>query len=170
MGMTLKDLFEQKRQLAEAIKLKYSFPKTNKTTGLICLQNPELVEKLISGLCKLPANFVIVSASDVISNTPNIVCLKETPTELELGFEFMVCDNEVTNLDRYFKQGIVPLIHQRNYMGSLLREFNPVKSEGNSFFYDDENEWSIFYALTRYLENHKFPYDNRNLVKNIFEM
>jgi hypothetical protein len=28
----------------------------------------------------------------------------------------------------------------------------------------------MYYAIIRYLENYKFPYDNRNLVKNVVSL
>jgi glycogen synthase len=45
-----------------------------------------------------------------------------------------------------------------------------MQSEGNGYIFEKNNKWEIFYALTKYLENYKFPYDNRNLVKNVLEI
>ena len=42
-----------------------------------------------------------------------------------------------------------------------------MKDEGNAYLYDEDNEWSVFYALARYLENYKISFDNKNLVKNV---
>lgn len=63
--------------------------------------------------------------------------------------------------------GVTPLINEKNYLGSILQEFSAGRGEGNAYLYEKGNSWSAYYALVRYLENHKFPYDNRNLVKNV---
>jgi hypothetical protein len=42
-----------------------------------------------------------------------------------------------------------------------------MKNEGNSFYYEESNHWSIFYSIVRYMENYKFPFDNKNLIKNV---
>jgi hypothetical protein len=36
--------------------------------------------------------------------------------------------------------------------------------------FKQENSWDIFYSIIRYLENYKFPYDNKALVKNILDI
>ena len=53
-------------------------------------------------------------------------------------------------------------------MNSILKEFNPLKNEGNSFHYDELNHWAIFYTIVRYMENYKFPFDKLNLFFLLF--
>jgi len=55
-------------------------------------------------------------------------------------------------------------------LSALLKEFNPMKGEGNAFIYEKENIWCIFYAFIRYLENSKFPFDNKILVQNVIKL
>jgi hypothetical protein len=62
------------------------------------------------------------------------------------------------------------VIPRQNSMWSVLSDYNAAKSEWNSFLYELENEWDVFYTIARYLENFKFPYDNKSLVKNVFEV
>jgi len=168
--MTFRDLLSQKKEIGELIKNELTFPKKHKSNGVIYLRDISLVEELEAGLSELPANFVIVHEEHRQTEHKNIVYVSALKEEYEIGMDFIVCDNERSSLDAYFKKGIVPIVPEKNYMGSLLQEFNPVKNEGNSFFYTNETSWNVFYAIVRYLENHKFPYDNKNLVKNIFEM
>jgi hypothetical protein len=61
----------------------------------------------------------------------------------------------------------VPIVSSNNYLSSLLKEFDAKASSGNAFLYDNMDSYSVFYALIRYLENKKFPYDNKILVKNL---
>ncbi|MBF0913876.1 hypothetical protein HXK64_02895 [Candidatus Gracilibacteria bacterium] len=79
----------------------------------------------------------------------------------------MICDKEASSLKKYLEKGVTPIISKNNPLKSILKEFDPAKNIGNSFLFESENKWQIFYSLVRYLENYKFPFDNRNLVKNI---
>jgi len=168
--MTFQVLTGKKKEIQQKILLEFGLSKSFKLTGIVCLQNSKTLESLIDGISILPANFIVLSERTLSSSAKNIVCMKNISPELEIGLDFMVSDNETEKFDTYFKKGMVPIVPSKNYMGSLLKEFNPVKAEGNSYLYGEETHWEIFYALVRYLENAKFPYDNRNLVKNIFEM
>jgi hypothetical protein len=61
------------------------------------------------------------------------------------------------------QKGIVPLIH--NNLASLgFKAFKPVEEDGNSFLFDNWNNWEVFAALVRCLENYQFPYDWGNIV------
>jgi hypothetical protein len=65
---------------------------------------------------------------------------------------------------------IVPIISSKNPLNSILKEFNPMRNEWNSYLFEQDDRWAIFYALVRYLENFKFPFDNKNLVKNVLNI
>lgn len=168
--MSFPELIKLKNDYNTKVKTELSLPKWNTTNGLVVLNNSELVVELIHWLSTLSANFVVIMQDGDHKWSKNVKVVKEVSEELSSGFDFIVCDNEVSNLGRYFEKWVVPLAPKENYMSSILKEFNPMKSEGNSFLYDDENKWSIFYAITRYLENCKFPYDKKSLVKNVFEI
>ncbi len=168
--MSFPELLKEKKDHAAQVKTKLNLPKWNTSNGLVILSNSELTTELIEWLSTLNANFVVLSENNNSQSSKNVTVVKEISEELNSGFDFLVCDNEVSNLGKYFEKWVVPLAPKENYMSSILKEFNPMKSEGNSFLYDDENKWSIFYAITRYLENCKFPYDKKNLVKNVFEI
>lgn len=85
------------------------------------------------------------------------------------AFDFAILDGETTDIGKYAQQAIVPIAPNEGVFSSLLNEFNPEKNTGNAYLYDENNEWSIFHAMIRYLENTRFPMDNKNLIKNIFE-
>ncbi len=168
--MSFPDLIKEKQTYSLRVKNELNLPKKNKTNWLIVLSNQTLSDNLIEWLSVLDANFVVVSDTPLDKKLKNISVVNELSEELDYGFDFVVWDNELSNLNRYFEKWVVPLVPKENHMSSILKEFNPMKSEGNSFLYDAENKWSIFYAITRYLENCKFPYDKKNLVKNVFEI
>ncbi len=145
------------------VKTKY------RPVGIVKLQDKDLVTRLINWLKEIPA-FVIVVSNEPYTDLPdNIVILKEMDMDLLPGVDFKVCDNEICNFDIIFKNGIVPIVHNNFHMSPLLDEFNPAKATWNAFYYANENEFAIIYAIIRYMENYKFPYDNKKLVQNVIE-
>jgi hypothetical protein len=66
--------------------------------------------------------------------------------------------------------GVAPIVGSTHPIASLLSEFNPIKNEWNSFLFQELNTYSVFAAITRYLENYKFSMDNKNLIRNILSI
>lgn len=168
--MPLSELLKEKHSIAQNIKKKYKLPAKNKALGLIYIKNEVLLDKLSQWLQNLPANFVIVVETSKVSENKNITYVNKLPDFWLLGFDFVVWDSHLVQIWNYLKNGVVPVIPKENSMWSVLSDYNAAKSEGNSFLYELENEWDVFYSIARYLENYKFPYDNKNLVKNVFEV
>lgn len=168
--MPLSELLKEKQTIASNIRKKYKLPAKNKALGLIYIKNEILLDKLSQWLQNLPANFVVVVETTKISEHKNIKYINKLPDFWLLGFDFVVWDSQLVQIWNYLKNGVVPVIPRKNSMWSVLSDYNAAKSEGNSFLYELENEWDVFYTIARYLENYKFPYDNKNLVKNVFEV
>jgi len=106
-------------------------------------------------------------ARDVRDQVKQILNLNEK----ELGIEFCLdpkgCDSELmldTNMLK-ISQAVnakrVP-IAPRN---SILENFDPVAEKGGAFTFDPKNKWTIVDALVRARENHRFPYDWKNILK-----
>jgi len=167
--MIFSDLIKEKRKVSESIKSIYSLPKKHKATWLIKIENTLLLKELEEWLAHLPANFVIESENFETNWYSNITVSWNTQ-KIHHWFDFIICDSNIEWLNEYFSKWIVPITSEVNQLWSILKEFNPIKNEWNSYLYNDENKWSIFYSVVRYLENYKFPFDNKNLVKNIFEV
>ena len=159
-------IFSEKKKYAKAIKEYYHLNTKNKAIGLILLNDESSIDFLLDGLEVLSCDFVIKTKTEFAQKL-NVVASSDIKKDLLLGFDFVVSDNEVEWLWEYFKLWVVPILPSNNHLSGILREFDPLQSEGNSFLYQDANKWSMYYALIRYLENYKFPYDNRNLVKNV---
>lgn len=49
----------------------------------------------------------------------------------------------------------------------LLENYRPNEETGNSFLFKRKDLWSIFAAIVRALETHKFPYDWNHIVRQI---
>ena len=166
--MTLFELTREKKKYSNLIKFEYDFPKINKCVWLIKIADKEVLKKLIKWLCFLPANFVLVTSEAFKKDSDNIVFV-DYISDYEIWTDFVVCDDNQISLNNYFKKGITPIVYKLWHFSSILIEFNPMKNKGNSFLYDNFNAWSIFYTIVRYLENYRFPFDNKNLIKNVFE-
>ena len=151
-----------KLKKALGILLKY------KPLGLIRLSDENLTKCLIKGLKTLPTGFVVYSKwvkTEILSN--NVVITWKLDDSVLSGFDFVVCDDEIKNLDMYIEKGIAPIVLRKNNISTELTEFNPLQNEWNSFFYESLDKWAVFYTIVRYMENFKFPFDNKNLVKNV---
>jgi len=162
-------LFNEKKKYSKALKDYFKFNKKNKATWLILIQDEKIVDFLLDWLEILSCDFVIKTEKE-IKNKLNIISTKDIKKDLIIWFDFILTDNESSSLKDYFESWIIPLIPKNNYLSSILHEFDPLNSEWNSFLYDENNSWSMYYSIIRYLENFKFPYDNRNLVKNIINL
>ncbi len=167
MGLT--EILNEKKRQAESLKTKYKLLKKNKILWVVSIDNKEHLSYLLDWLSVLPLDLIVLT-NEPFKDYPNIIYQDSIEDELLLGIDFIICDTCLNNVEKYLKKWVVPIVSKDCYLNKVLNDFNPVKSEWNAFFYDKINPWSIFYSVVRYLENHKFPYDNRNLVKNVLDI
>jgi len=161
-------IISEKKKNSTLLKKQFNFWNKNKPIWYVCLNDKNNLEFLLEWFFSLPCNFIIKSDTPLdISKYENIRITKNIQKDLMIGFDFLLCDNNEEWLKDYFKNWIVPIIPDNNYLSSILEEFNPIKNTWNSFVYKEWNNWSAFYALVRYLENYNFPFDNINLIKNV---
>lgn len=149
------------------LKSKYSFPKRPKIIVAIHLSSAEQTNFVADGLSCLPVNFIVVWSKFTDVDQKNVAYINDFSEIDTDGVDAIICDNESGKIEDFMKQWIVPIICEKNYLGKILTEFSAARGEWNAYIYDSDSNWSIYYALIRYLENLKFPYDNRNLVKNV---
>lgn len=169
-NMLFSELIKEKQKSSNDLKKKYKFWVQNKLIWIIKIIDENILKKMLDWLKNLPSNFVVVSEKDY-KNENNIFFIKREELIPDFWFDFIVYDDEWDcKLDLYLKKWIVPIVNTKNHLSALFKEFNPIMNEWNSFLYSEKNEWSIFYALVRCLENMKFPQDKKNLIKNVFEI
>lgn len=169
--MSVSNILAEKKVKSIDIKEKYSLLKKYKPIGLIKISDEQVARKLVEGLKMIPWCFLVTHESfwdELI--TKNIALISKIDENLLIWFDFVVADENIGSFWTFSSQGIAPIMMKNNHLGTILQEFNPLKNEWNSFLYDEMNAWSIFYAIVRYLENYKFPFDNKNLVKNILSI
>jgi len=163
------NIYNEKKKYSKVLKGFFKFKTKNKPTWFIIVNDEKKIDFLLDWLEILPCDFV-VKTSKKLQEKINVVKSKELKKDLLVWFDFVVVDNEIEWLQEYFKFWITPILPNDNHLLSILKEFDPLTSEWNSFLYENKNSWSMYYAIIRYLENYKFPYDNRNLVKNVVNL
>jgi len=159
-------IFAEKRKYSKLIKDFYWFKNKNKPNWLVIIDDFEKVKALTVWLSILPCDFVIKWEFDE-NKYENIYFSNSIKKDILKWYDFILTDNNIDWLKDYLNNYITPILPINNYLSQLFTEFNPINNVWNSYLYQDGNIWSMFYALVRYLENYKFPYDNRNLVKNL---
>lgn len=162
-------IFAEKKKYSKVLKDYYNFKSKNKATWLILVNNESDIDFLLDWLEILSCDFVVKTSKE-LKEKINIIKSPEIKKDLIIWFDFIVADNEIEWLWEYLKSWITPILPTNNHLSSILKEFDPLNSEWNSYLYADNNKWSMYYAIIRYLENYKFPYDNRNLVKNVVNL
>lgn len=163
--------FNKKKERRTKLKKQYWLLQKDKALWLIKISNKELIKDLRDWLLTIPSGFIFdVEGIENDKIWKNIVATWNINEDDLIWFDFIVCDDDISNIDLYLKNWITPLILQDNHFTSILKEFNPLKNEGNAFFYECENKWCIFASIVKYLENYKFPFDNKNLVKNVLSV
>ena len=136
--------------------------------GLIAIRDEKVRIFLAEGISAIGGG-AIVLGDDTEMNLPNIATKKSIPESETAAFDFFVTDNESDTIDvvRCMRAGIVPVMPARNTYADILRDFDPLKFEGNGFFYTKNDPYSIFARIVAYFENVKFPEDRRVLIKNV---
>lgn len=168
--MNFSDLTAQKSQHRENLKNHYKLPKRSKILVWIHFWEEKITKKILDGLAILPANFIVFHSSITEHEGKNIAFENNIEEFNMLWVDAMLCSCDDIKLESVMEIWVVPIVNNNNYLGKILVEFHPGRAEGNAYLYEKNSYWSAYYALIRYLENHKFPYDNRNLVKNVVWM
>ena len=166
-NMSLTEILSQKNDSRDILKTKYNLPKRSKVLVAIHFSEEKLTHKVLKWLSILPANFIVFTEAKEEIEAKNIAFVKDHTSFDMSGIDAILCDCDDIKLEKLMEVWVVPLVNERNYLWKILQEYHPGRAEGNAYLYEKWSHWSAYYALIRYLENHKFPYDNRNLVKNV---
>lgn len=132
----------------ERVENKLSHPSSVKNLPIVALNvsknsklSPKSIELLKEGLSHLQIQvFDVENADDINKDTSIIVLLSEDEDFLKTAWQ----------------NGIVPVTSEFN---TKIEDYNPNTEKGNSFVFNNFNEWEVFAAVVRALETHKFPYD-----------
>jgi hypothetical protein len=88
----------------------------------------------------------------------NVVFSEEIPLEKALSQcdMMLVLNEEEELLKKAWSQGVVTITNSFN---KNIVNYNPNTEKGNSFTFENCNQWEVFAAIVRALETYKFPYD-----------
>ena len=160
-------MLEEKRKYNGILKDELWFKKMIKPVWVILASDKIDLDALIPWLAILPCNFIISWRK--IDNLPsNVACLQDWFDLHKTWLDFILTDIE-SDLEAYLSVWVVPIISSGAIINYDIEEFNPLSNVWNSFLFWDSSHWGMYYALVKYLENFKFPYDNKTLVKNVLE-
>lgn len=151
------------------LKNQYNIPKSVALFGVVAISDAEKRRFVIEGLSAIGMSAVVLAEQDASDTIENIVYEPKVHTNDLHAFDFFIFDNEHPGVDvvSFMKAGIVPIMPEKNVFSGMLRDFNPMKFEGNGFFFSSDNPYCIFQKLVAYTENIKFPEDRRVLLKNV---
>ncbi len=62
--------------------------------------------------------------------------------------------------------GTVPVLYEHSAPLTRAIEYDPTGEQGNSFYFCEENPWSVFAAVVRATETYRFHYDWAGIVRN----
>lgn len=169
--MDLNTVIKEKKEKNTEIKKRLGLIQKHKALGLVKITNKALIKDLRDWFLVLPSSFVVqVEWVDVEKLWNNIVATWNIDKNDFIGFDFILCDEDIENLNIYLENWVAPIINSDTHMSAILKEFNPMKNEWNSYLFSSNDKWTIFYSIVRYLENHKYAFDNKNLVKNVLSI
>lgn len=168
--MEINRILKEKKEKKLQIVRKYWLLQKNKCLWLVKLTDKNLIKNLRDWFLALPT-WIILEIPWVKNEKiwKNIIATSQIEENDLIWFDFIISDQWIEYLNKYLEKWITPIINNNSGVSAIFQEFNPVKNTWNAYIYDDLNKWSIFYSLVKYLENFKFPYDNKNLVNNILK-
>ncbi len=109
-------------------------------------------EKVLDKLCKdYPSSLRIIEDSE------EHLRKMYAAADISLFLAFNKSSND--ELKKCMRYGVVPVSVNHEF----LEDFNAIKESGNAFIVNKVSPWNIFEAVIRAKENHKFPYDWKNL-------
>lgn len=77
-------------------------------------------------------------------------------TALEKANMLLILNQDKKMLKKAWENGIVTITDK---FADEIADYNPNNETGNSFTFENLNEWEVFAAIVRALETYKFPYD-----------
>lgn len=164
-------IFDLKKEKNRKLKKDFWLDQKLMPLWLIKLQNKDLIRDLRDWLLSLNWWFIIeIDWIETEKLWDNIIAVWKVNKNDLAWFDFVVFDECIFNINDYIKNWITPIIKNNCHLSSILKQYNPLKNEWNSFLYEEFNKWSIFAWIIKYMENFKFPFDNKNLIKNILSL
>jgi hypothetical protein len=168
--MDLAEIRKVKDLAKSALKEEFSMPKSLASLALVHIEDVETREFILQGLSAIGIGAIVVTTEELSVRRYSGTKAKLSANEL-YGFDCVVYDGDSEGLDltACMRAGVVPITSDRTVFSAMLSDFNPMKFEGNGFFFRSNNPYCIFEKIVSYCENIKFPEDRRILLKHVTE-
>lgn len=122
-----------------------------------------LVEALMPALKELNANIAMLGSQIKSQGVHNAFSVEEALEEAHLWV--VLTDKLPEEFNMLVERGVVPVM--KTLVHKEAENYNPTQETGNAFLFDKLNEWQVYGAMIKALENYKFPYDWQNLKNNV---
>lgn len=169
--MELPEIRKIKETAKSGLKEEFSIPKSVPLLALVHIADESTRAFILEGLSAIGIANVVVSDTLDVSHR-RYAGVRSQLGEHELyAFDVLIYDGESDGVDivKYMKAGVVPVTSDRTVFSGVFKDFNPMKFEGNGFFFASSNPYCIFEKIVSYTENIKFPEDRRILLKHVIE-
>jgi hypothetical protein len=169
--MELSDLRKIKDAAKSGFKSEFSIPKGVPILALVHIADESTRQFVLEGLSAIGVANVTVSET-LDASGRRYAGVRTAINESEIyAFDVLVYDGESDGIDlvKFMKAGVVPVTSDRTVFAGVMKDFNPMKFEGNGFFFASGNPYCIFEKVVSYLENIKFPEDRRILIKHVLD-
>lgn len=115
----------------------------------------QVLKELFEAITLLDINFNIIKKADT-AGEKKLFKLADT---------ILVLNPESKLFKEALKSGVVPIILKTPKL--TLKEYDLLSEQGVCFCFENINKWEIFAAIVRAFESYKFPYDWKNIVRQI---
>ncbi len=168
--MDLSEIRKIKETAKIALKEEFEIPKSIPTLALVHIADETTRDFILEGLSAIGMASVVMGEVDVSSRRYAGARTQINENEF-YAFDCLIYDGESEGLDlvKTMKAGMVPITSDRTVFSGVFKDFNPMKFEGNGFYFKSNNPYCIFEKIVSYLENVKFPEDRRILLKHVVE-
>ena len=175
----LEDIIAQKRKAKESVVSGeqgiHSSEAQSKRTPLIGIDVSSIAEselpmwdKIISGIADYGARTVVfVSALQVDNFHKNkkLIVQEKNGHDIYEPLDIIVLPSNKP-IDEAFKNVAVPVTFVKE---NDTCDYDPIAEKGNGFYFSRKNKWEIFATVVRAIETYKFPYDWKNLLREIYK-
>lgn len=176
---------EKKLQNKLALQEEFGWPPEEKRamlclpTGISEKQGGTLLAALLPGLLELPLELLILGKGTVefgkmfshlqeqephriaiVSNEEKAMRKMYAAADMAL---FLMEPIHAPELSLCLQYGVIPIAPTTD----ILENYNPNQERGCAFLYDPPSPWKCFAALVRALETYRFPFDWRNIQKEV---
>lgn len=151
----------------KSLAKRYRFSTTLSSVGIVSFADPALRRFVAEAISAIGFGAVVLDGA-LDAPITNVFSAEKLTSEELAGFDFFVTDGEGSvDTMSYMRAGLVPILDQDSVFSELLRDFDPMKFEGNGFFFADLDPYRVFEKIVSYKETTKFPEDRRILLRNV---